>query len=187
MREGDNPTEIFRVQSGWCARLKILADGSRQVLSFIVPGDVLSLELRQGEPIRFSVVAMTEVTICAFSRRAISLLAQSNVEMTAATIDWWARKVADLEQSVTSLGRMPAAGRIAGLILHFHRRLKDRGLADGLEFALPLRHEDLADALGITPPHLSRTLASMRDDGLLELGQGKASIKNYEAMTALCN
>ena len=111
---------------------------------------------------------------------------KTNAHLRAVSAEWWARKVAVLEQTVTTLGRMSAAGRIAHLILHFYLRLRERGLASSYEFEVPLRHEDLADALGITPPHLSRTLATMREEGILEIGHGKVSIKDFDSLTALC-
>lgn len=185
IRESDTPSEVFRLYSGWGVRFKILANGSRQILSFALPGDFLTLELLHEAPARFSILTLTRMTLCAFQRERTAKEAFADREGATSVARRWANRVHDLEHHVTMLGRMPATGRIAGLVLHIFQRLKRRGMTVGNEFAFPLRHEDLADALGLTPAHVSRTLATLRQDRLLEIHAARAVILDCDGLHKL--
>jgi CRP-like cAMP-binding protein len=44
VREGDRPSQCCLVVEGLLCRYKVLADGTRQILSFHVPGDIPDLQ-----------------------------------------------------------------------------------------------------------------------------------------------
>ena len=44
IREGNTPRGVFLVLEGMACRYKILPDGTRQVLAFLIPGDFCDLE-----------------------------------------------------------------------------------------------------------------------------------------------
>jgi len=185
MREGDTPSEVYRVQAGWGLRFKVMADGSRQILSFVLPGDFLTLELLHEAPIRFSMMTLTRMTLCAFSREKIARDLFADPVKAAMIGQRWANRVSDTERRLVMLGRMPAEGRIAELVLDVYRRLDRRGMVAGNEFAFPLRHEDLADAAGLTPAHVSRTLTALRRDRLLEIHAARAIILDCDGLQTL--
>src|ERR1700733_15115138 len=43
VRAGDDSPEIYTLYSGWAFRFKMLPDGRRQILNFLLPGDLLRL------------------------------------------------------------------------------------------------------------------------------------------------
>lgn len=43
IREGDSPGPVFVVLTGWACRYKILPNGSRQIMAFLMPGDACDL------------------------------------------------------------------------------------------------------------------------------------------------
>ena len=55
-------------------------------------------------------------------------------------------------------------------------RLKAVGLGDGSRFEFPVTQADLADAMGLTPVHVNRTLQEMRSDGLLTWNGSEVAI-----------
>jgi DNA-binding transcriptional ArsR family regulator len=57
----------------------------------------------------------------------------------------------------------------AHLILELLARLRDVGLADELSYLLPLTQELIADVLGLSGPHVSRMLRSLREEGLVTI------------------
>ena len=62
-----------------------------------------------------------------------------------------------------AITRLDARGRMADMILGMYERLRRRELISRLTFNLPLRHDQIADHLGITPVHVSRTLRLLRE------------------------
>jgi CRP-like cAMP-binding protein len=39
IREGDEPGPVFVILKGWACRYKLLPEGTRQITSFLMPGD----------------------------------------------------------------------------------------------------------------------------------------------------
>ena len=156
-------------------------------MSFDLPGDFLTPELLCGEPARFSKMALTSMTLCAFPRERTANEVFGDPEKANFIERLLVRRIRDSEDRIMMLGRLPAAGRIAGLVLDIHRRLSRRGMAAGSEFEFPLRHEDLADALGLTPAHVSRTLAALRQNKLLEIHSARAVILDREGLQKLAS
>jgi CRP-like cAMP-binding protein len=68
---------------------------------------------------------------------------------------------------MTVLTRLDARGRIAAFILGVYERLRQRELIARPTFNLPLTQEQLADHLGITMVHVSRTLRRIREERLV--------------------
>jgi len=44
IRAGDKAPELYTLYSGWAFRFKTLPDGRRQILNFLLPGDLLGLQ-----------------------------------------------------------------------------------------------------------------------------------------------
>jgi CRP-like cAMP-binding protein len=176
VHEGEAPGEVYRLHFGWSARFRVLASGDRQILAFDLPGDFLTPELLCGTPARFSKLALTQVTLCAFPVESTSDELFSEPDKADLIQKLLVRHIRDAEDRIMMLGRMSAASRIAVLLLEIHRRLCRRGLAGEDSFDFPLRHEDIGDALGLTAAHVSRTLATLRHAGLVEIDAGHATI-----------
>ncbi len=176
VREGEPSREVFRLHSGWGARFRVLANGDRQILSFNLPGDFLTPELLCGAPAQFSKVALTSMTLCAFPVEPTSDEVFGDPSKANFIERLLVRYVREADERVMMLGRMSAAGRIAGLILNIHKRLCRRGLVSGNAFDFPLRHEDIGDALGLTAAHVSRTLTTLRKAGLVDTHSGHAVV-----------
>ena len=41
VRQGETPSFVYTLYSGWAFGFVVLADGRRQILSFFIPGDIL--------------------------------------------------------------------------------------------------------------------------------------------------
>ena len=176
VHEGEAPGEVYRLHSGWGARFRVLANGDRQILAFDLPGDFLTPELLCGTPARFSKLALTAMTLCAFPVEPTSDEMFADPDKANFIERLLVRHIRDAEDRIMMLGRMTAASRIAALLLEVHRRLCRRGLAAEDTFDFPLRHEDIGDALGLTAAHVSRTMATLRSAGLVRVDTGRATV-----------
>lgn len=160
------------IVNGWAARVRLLPDGRRQFLSFLLPGDMFGIS-DQPDPIAAStVMALTDVDHC----RAPS--ARNSPSLARAYAVSRAFDEAYLLDHVTRLGRLNAYERMMSLLLELHERLRRVGLASENSFSLPLTQETLADALGLTPVHVNRTLKQARRNGDIIWQAGRATINN---------
>ena len=59
LQEGSHSAHLFTVLSGWGFRYKILEDGRRQILNYVVPGDLVGLQGTLLGEMQHSVEALT--------------------------------------------------------------------------------------------------------------------------------
>ena len=167
---------------GWAARVVHLPNGRRQILSFLLPGDFVSLFAMFTDAFDYYVEAITPVSYCHYNRAYIDakLATQPNVfrALAAALLD--EKKQAD--QLVIDLGRRPAEARVARLILSLRERLDARGLVTGPTFAFPLRQQHIADAVGLTPVYVNAVFAAFRRGGLMEIADRSATIADVAGL-----
>lgn len=185
LRQGDVPDEIYTIFSGWAFRYKQLADGRRQILSFLLPGNMVAPQAMFSEPLRFSVMAKTSVLLCRFRVADMRKLVASNEILREEVLARSFHYSSMLDERLTDLGRRNAEGRILRLLLEIHKRQARRNAIDadgGCEF--PLHQEDIADALGLTTVHVSRTLKTLRKKGLMVLKQGRLILPDIDAAHA---
>ena len=89
------------------------------------------------------------------------------------------------DRRLTALGRRPANARTAALFVELYDRLMDRGMIDGGEIAVPVTHEQLADALGLTAVYISRTLQLLNKEGLARFERGTLVILDLRGLRLL--
>src|SRR5205807_1744095 len=80
-----------------------------------------------------------------------------------------------------------ALERVAHFLLELLTRLKIIGLADERSFRMPLTQELIADALGLSVPHVNRTLRQLRDDELVSIEGHIVVVRDMEALSALAD
>jgi DNA-binding transcriptional regulator LsrR (DeoR family) len=61
-------------------------------------------------------------------------------------------------------------------------RLDALGLAEDYGYHLPMTQEDLADALGLTPVHVNRTLKALSAKGLIARERRRVSFPDWERL-----
>ncbi|HVM37374.1 MAG TPA: helix-turn-helix domain-containing protein, partial [Sphingomicrobium sp.] len=64
--------------------------------------------------------------------------------------------------------RRNARTRVAHLLCEFSLRLKLAGLGNANGYELPMTQEQLADATGLTPVHVNRTMKALEAEALIE-------------------
>ena len=177
--EGAPVREAAILLSGWACRVRQFADGRRQVLGLLLPGDLVGMYL-QREPLAVtSIHALSEVTLCPAPDAA------GQPELTEAYARSRALEEAYLFRQVARLGRLSAYERIADWLLEIRDRLTAAGLADDRRLPMPLTQEVLADTLGLTSVHVNRTLQSLRRDGMIEWRGGVVHLIDPEALERL--
>lgn len=168
--QGEPVRERRAFLSGWACRQRILMDGQRQILSFLLPGDLIGICNHHDPAAAATILAVTEVTTCSAPEAAPgSELAEAFARSAALEEHYFLAQI-------TRLGRMNAIERTADWLLETRDRLALVDMVQGDQFSLPITQEMLADTLGLTSVHVNRTLQAMRKDGLLQLRSGMISL-----------
>lgn len=181
--QGASCDEIYNLHVGWVFTYLILEDGRRQIISFGLHGGLYGLFPQQVATMPYGCQALSDVTLCAVPRRHLLHLIERKPEL-ALQLAWLGKRDEMLlYEHLTSIGRRSARERVAYLLLELfcraQRRLpKSRGEAIGL----PLNQAHIADAMGLTSIHVSRTLKGLREDGILQLKDGVLEILDPEQL-----
>jgi CRP-like cAMP-binding protein len=168
-REGESIARVPVICHGWAAAAVAMSDGRRQILSFLLPGDLVSAVLIFQPASQCSVEAITEVRYRTFPRDAFQAAVRRQPELFALISRVWGDETARADRLAVDLGRRGAAERIASLILTLSERLAQRGMMQGPTMDFPLRQHHIADAVGLTVVHVGNVLADFRRAGLLEI------------------
>lgn len=184
LREGDTSSEIHTLYSGWAFRYKQLPDGRRQILSFLIPGDSVTLEKLyfSNLSLPFSVKSLTPISVCTFDlQEMIELTRRTPAQMHQVATEM-RDYVVGLNRRLADIGRRSALGRVAQLILELEERLRRRGLSQSGRFHFPVRQEHIADALGLTTVYVNRTLDKLRRDDVIAFDRMWMSIQNIDKL-----
>jgi CRP-like cAMP-binding protein len=158
--EGKPVTQPSIVLSGWAARTRLFSDGRRQILGFLLPGELIGF-CSQRDPLATTTIsALTEVNLCAAPQQGSAGLAEAYA-FSGALEEFF------LFRHIARLGRMSAYERLIDWLLEIRDRLAISGLSVGDSFRVPLTQEALADTLGLTSVHVNRMLQLLRREGLI--------------------
>ena len=184
LREGDDTGPVHLIVEGFACRYKLLKDGSRQIVAFLIPGDFCDLHVFILRAMDHNIATISPAQVVEIPRRRI-------LEMTErpalARALWWATLVdeAILREWLLNNGQREAEERIAHLIFELYLRLKTVGLATGNCIPFPITQSEIGDALGLSAIHVNRSLQILRARNLITLHHRELVITQLEGLTAL--
>ena len=170
--------DVFVLCGGWGFRFFQLPDRRRQILNFLLPGDFFSATSVFEQQFHFSVKALTEIQISGMRRAEVQARLAINPDILTALAKSCIAETEAADRMQTALGQYSAEERIAYLLLHLTQRIAARSVIREQRYPFPLRQQHIADAVGLTPVHVSRVLSLFRDRGIVELSDGVLQVFN---------
>jgi len=175
--------ELYTLFSGWAFRYKDLADGRRQILNFLLPGDLVGLQASMFGKSSYGVVALTDIELCLIPRKRLPRLFERMPEL-AYDVTWLgARSESVVDENLLTAGRRNAGERIAALVSTLYKRAEALDLVGDGSLELPLTQQHIADALGLSLVHTNKTLARLKSQGMLSLTGGRLVVRNLRAVS----
>ena len=187
LREHDPMAVLFILQRGMAMSYVLLDDGSRQILRFLFPGDMLAVSALVYRDSPETIVAMTDLTVCPFDRTLMAGLLTEHPRLAAVIMVMNQMEKVALTDRLAALGRTSAKVRVAALLLEIRNRIRLTGQAATTDFALPLTQEEIGDATGLTAVHVNRMLRQLEEDGLIVRDNGRVTFVDETAMLRAAN
>lgn len=185
LSQGERSEKLFTVLEGFATRSIQLEDGRRQVVNFVFPGDFLGLQAGIMGEMRHSVQASTPLRVCVFQRSRLWDLFRDKPDR-AYDLTWIAAVEEHfLGETIATLGQRDATERVAWALARIRQRLVALGLGTGESVQLPFRQHELADALGLSTVHTSRTVSILRNMGLVDWKRGQLTLQDPQRLFAL--
>jgi CRP/FNR family transcriptional regulator len=180
---GDTAKNVFNLTTG-CVRLfKLLSDGRRQVIGFVLPGEYFGLITELDYP--YSAEAVTLIRACRFRREALDGLGERYPHLQRRMLQMAWEEVARLQEQMVLLGRMTPKRRVASFLLGLSERHERLGFPAS-PLMVAMSRGDIADYLGLTIETVSRSFSSLRKDGLIALPEStRVVLQDRAALLAL--
>lgn len=182
--EGMHSAHLFTVLSGWAFRYKLLPDGRRQIMNYVLPGDLIGLQGSLMGEMDHSVEALTPVTLCVFERSKLERLFERHASL-AYDLTWIAaHEERILDEHLLSVGRRTALERTAYLLSFIHQRARSAGVNGGRR-VIPITQQHVADTLGLSLVHTNKTLRKLADRKLMRWQDKGCEILDADGLQAL--
>ncbi len=183
--EGSDSPHIYTVLEGWALRYRMLESGSRQVLNFALPGDLIGLQGALFGKMLHSVDAMTPLRLCVFSRQRLWELYQKHSGL-GFDITWIAsREESILAEHLTYVGQRSALERLAYIIAYVMERGRKLGMVKNGKLATPITQQDLGDAMGLSIVHTNKSLRRLVATGAIEWKRGEIVVRDAAELSRL--
>lgn len=140
--EGDHVEHIHLVLTGLAARYKILPDGDRQIMAFLVPGDLCDVEVFVLAEMDHGIMAVTETTCALIPSEIVTGLLTEMSSLTRAL--WWSTMTdsAVLRERIIDHGRRDARERLAHFFYEMLIRYRMIGATSDHSYHFPSRRRN---------------------------------------------
>jgi CRP-like cAMP-binding protein len=179
---GGNSPQLFTALSGMGTRFKSLPEGRRETVNFIFPGDFIGLQANVMDELKYSVEATTRMTLCVFNRSDFWTFSKNYPE--AAYGMTWLSAVEEhfMGTAYGAVAQGTAVKIIAWALMRIFVRGSSLGMVQNNSMAFPFRQQDLADVLGLSLVHTNKTLATLRERGLVTWMNGEMIVSDLDAL-----
>jgi CRP/FNR family transcriptional regulator len=180
-RAGERFSAVAAVRSGCFKSYLINEEGAEQVLDFHLPGEIVGLDAIHGGTHLSGCVALDTSAVCSLSFEPLSELARHIPALQAELFSVMSHRIADLE---ITCGDHSADQRFALFLESLSRRYSRRGYS-AQEFTLAMSRTDIASYLRLATETVSRILARMKKDEVLQVRRKQIRILDEKALHAI--
>ena len=185
VREGDKPKGILLVLEGMAYRYKIRANGARQIVAYLVPGDMGDLDVALLDRMDHSIGTFSSCKLVWIKPEVLAGIQQDHPDIARGFRMSTLVDEATLREWVLNVGSRSSIERLAHLFSELLLRLQVVGRANEDSYELPIRQGELADTTGISNVHVNRSLMELRRQGLITLEGRTLRILDVPALRAL--
>ena len=182
VREHDRATDLFVVRRGSLMSYVILPDGSRQILRFLYPGDLLAAPALVYRSAPETLMALTESAVAVVDRAQVAALLADHPRLAALLLARDQIERVALTDRLAGLGRASAKARICALLICLRNRLRRLDPQVDASFSPGLTQEQIGDATGLTAVHVNRMLRQLEEEKLLARDGGRITFLDEHAL-----
>jgi CRP-like cAMP-binding protein len=179
LKAGERPTHVVVVLSGFLYRYTIGPEGARQIHSFYHPTEAPCLETLYIDYMDNSLGAVVDSRIGLIPHEAVYRVIDERPEARKLLWRQTLVQAAIFRQWLVRNSNLPAHASLANFFCELFTRARAAGLVKDGGCDLPLTQEFVAEALGLTPVHVNRTLKVLRETGAVDWRSGRLTVKDW--------
>lgn len=174
--------QVATLYSGWAFRYKRTADGARQILDFLMPGDLIGIENLAAGASEYAVEALTPVSLCVLKENTLALLIRQFPDYAMQFVRNLLHDRRYGDGRLLAVGTGHGAQRVAYLMVEIYERQKQRELATDAWCPFPLQRQHIADALGLSGTHVNRAVADLRKADLAQISNSALVVSDWDKL-----
>lgn len=177
--EGDIEDKLYIVNQGKIKIYKYNREGREQILYILSEGEFVGdMSLLKKGNFQYNAEALEDTVICTIAKDDFDAIVTKNPEITLKILEVLHDRLINLENLIQNLSTKDVEIRIASMLVNFAENFGVR-FETGISIDLPLNREEMANYIGVTRETISRKLAALQDDNIIELvGNKKIIIKD---------
>jgi CRP-like cAMP-binding protein len=182
---GGRARSAYAIREGWAFGYSLLASGERQVIGFLLPGDIVGLGGLSRMNGACGLETITETVITEVSLASVRNAARQWPEIYELFFRHQGEMQAALVGQIVDLGRRDSRARVARLLLKLERRLMTIGQTDADGYDCPISQYLIADALGLTSIHVNRVLRALREEKVVTVRKDRVTIHDRARLSEI--
>jgi CRP-like cAMP-binding protein len=185
---GSLQTNAFLICSGWAICYRTLPNGERQIINILLPGDFGGLEAGVVPIADRTIEAQTAVTAFVVDANCLGRFLKSDGHLGEVALWSMFQEMSLVMEHLCCVGHRTAPERVCHFLLELWLRLRQIDLCEGNSFFNPLTLGDMAEALGMSGVHMSRTVHFVREAHLfaVDFAHRKVTVVNAAEAARLC-
>ena len=177
-REGEPANRLFVLRSGQVKLTTSLPDGREQILRLGAMGHLLGLESLNAGTYSYTATAILPAEACTIRHKDLMRVLESNPTVSMRVIETLSEELDQAQHLIRDLGLKSAPERVTSFVLSL---LPPRGKANG-DFPLVLTRHEIAEMLGLTVETVSRVMAELKREQIIDAPRGHIRILNLKKL-----
>jgi CRP-like cAMP-binding protein len=182
---GDAVTHCCLVVEGCVGRFGQSRNGTRQITSLYIPGDIAGLQSIMSSSSGWGLAALKGATVLQIQHDSIRSIAAQHLGVAEAL---WRDCIVDesiLSKWLVNVGHKEALPRVAHFLCEMAVRYEQINRGEKKSFPLPITQVDLGEANGLTSVHVNRMIRDLRLQSVARIHAGIVTIHDWDKLASI--
>ncbi len=182
--EGDDATRLYYIKQGKVKAVRQNNEGKELITGLYQTGDWLGYTaLLQQVDYQETIVVLEESHILHVPKEAFMGMIEQNATVASSLLAMLAKQILNKEQQLLGLAYNSLRKRVADALVLYAQSMPTHDSQQPI--TVQISREDLASMAGTATESLIRTLSDFRQEGLVDIVQGKVVITQIEKIISL--
>ncbi|EDL49703.1 Crp/Fnr family transcriptional regulator [Erythrobacter sp. SD-21] len=160
-------SNLFILQQGFAFKFEILPNGQRHIADFFGPGAICNWSRLSAFEEQDDILFKAHSVATILDARKLEALLDDKPGLASIIKRHELARTMRVTQRVRALISLSATESLLVVLLDLYDEFATAGFVDD-RIPMPFIQQELADLLGVTPVHISRTFSRLEEDGIVE-------------------
>jgi len=179
--EGEKFTHIHIIRSGAAKTISKSTNSISQITGIFFTSEIVGLESIGLESYQNSAIATESTFICSIRYDSLRMIGRLQPDLDELLFKRLAKKIRQSQEQIIANSKVTATERVALFLLFVSKRYQLLNQSED-QFRLPMSRLDVGDYLGLSKETVSRCLALLELEKIIEINNRNLKIINLSAL-----